>query len=180
VDRDRVYATGLSNGGAITYRLACERASVFAAVAPVGTGDQLGAAQGCTPARPVPVLHTHGTADPCWTFETGTTACIQDDGGRKVGVEDTLARWRTINGCKGDPVETTLPDGPGADDGTRTRRFDWSCAADTTLLQVEGGGHTWPGGWQYWGSHRIGPVAQDFDLDELLVPWLLEHRLGGD
>lgn len=174
VDDTRLYVTGLSNGGAMSYRLACERAEVFAAVAPVGGADQLGAAQGCTPAVPVPLLHTHGTEDPCWAFETSSAACIQDDGTTKVGVEETLTRWRQINGCVGEATVEAVPD--TVQDGTSTTRSTWACAADTELLTVTGGGHTWPGGFGYFPEDRIGRVAQDYDLDALLVPWLLQHR----
>jgi predicted esterase len=74
VDARRVFLTGLSNGGAISHRLACERPSVVAAIATVGGTNQYTAAGGRCAAR-VPVLAIHGSDDPCWGYETGTAAC---------------------------------------------------------------------------------------------------------
>src|ERR1700757_2739096 len=64
-----VFATGMSNGGFMTNRLGCDRADVFAAVAPVA--GTLGAAVSCNPSRPVSVLEAHGTADPLVPFHRG-------------------------------------------------------------------------------------------------------------
>ena len=60
VDRRRVFATGMSNGGLFANLLGCELAARLAAIAPVAGARAL---PGCTPARPVPVLLVHGRAD---------------------------------------------------------------------------------------------------------------------
>ncbi len=65
VDRTRVYATGLSNGAALSHRLACERAETFAAIAAVAGSNQFSTAAPCEPERPIAVLQVHGTEDPC-------------------------------------------------------------------------------------------------------------------
>ena len=59
------------------------------------------------------------------------------------------------------PTESSMPD--TAEDGTTTTRSDWpACAAAVSLLAVEGGGHTWPGGWAYLPERKIGKVGQDW------------------
>ncbi|BBY90062.1 hypothetical protein MTOK_58440 [Mycolicibacterium tokaiense] len=69
IDPNRVYATGLSAGAFMANRLACERADIFAAIAPVdGT---LGTNYACAPSEPVAVMATHGTADPVVPFNGG-------------------------------------------------------------------------------------------------------------
>ncbi|MEM1417626.1 MAG: PHB depolymerase family esterase, partial [Myxococcota bacterium] len=79
VDPARVYATGLSNGGAMAHRLACELAERVVAIAPIGAGNQLATSAPCTPAEPVAVMHVHGTADPCWRYRGGPVGgCIGD------------------------------------------------------------------------------------------------------
>lgn len=176
VDDARVYATGLSNGGAMSHRMACDRADVFAAVAPVAGANQFAAAQGCAPSRPVPVLHTHGTEDPCWEWGGGTGACLQDDGDTYVSVDASMDGWAERNGCAGDAVATDLPD--TVDDGTTTIRHAWpGCAADVELLEVVGGGHTWPGGWSYMREGKIGPTALDFSMNEEMWAFFEAHPL---
>ncbi len=69
VDTRRTYATGLSNGAFFTYRLACERAARFAAIAPVSGMENV---VPCEPSRPVPVMHFHGTADDNISYDGGT------------------------------------------------------------------------------------------------------------
>lgn len=176
VDEDRVYATGLSNGGAMAHRLACERSTRFAAIAPVGAGNQLAAVQGCNIARPVPVLEIHGTADPCWTFEQSAQACAQDDGEIKVGVAETVAGWAERNGCAGDVVTEPLAD--TVEDGmSTTRESHTGCVdgADVVLLRVENGGHTWPNGDPYASENQVGGVTRDFDADDEILAFFAAH-----
>jgi polyhydroxybutyrate depolymerase len=173
------FATGLSNGGAMSYRLACERAGVFRAIAPIGAGNQAAAFPGCAPEAPVALLHVHGTADPCWGYEGGSTACAQRDGLRKVGVRESIvgdagiAGWATHLGCSGPVRETALPD--TADDGMRSveRRHE-GCAAPLVELVVEGGGHTVPDGFRY--LRRAGPVTRDLSGSRRIVAFFDEVR----
>ena len=176
VDEDRVYATGLSNGGAMAHRLACERSTRFAAIAPVGAGNQVSTVQGCTIARAVPVLMIHGTDDPCWSFEQSAAACAQEDDQTKIGVAETLAGWTERNGCVGDVVTEALPD--ATDDGmTTSRESHGGCVdgGDVVLLTVQGGGHTWPSGDQYLGKDRVGLVTTDFDADDEIWTFFQAH-----
>ncbi len=169
IDEDRVFA-------AMAHRLACERSTRFAAIAPVGAGNQLAAVQGCNIARTVPVLAINGTADPCWTFEQSNQACLQDDTEIKVGVAETIAGWAERNGCVGDVVTEPVDD--AAEDGmTTTREAHTACVngADVVLLRVEGGGHTWPNGTQYTADDQIGGVTRDFDGDDEILAFFAAH-----
>lgn len=135
VDARRIYATGLSNGAFFTYRLACERAQLIAAIAPVAGMEAL---TPCTPSRPVPVLHFHGTADMSISYDGGTVPF----GGSYPSAPESVARWAERNGCKGPLVETYQQ-------GDSTCVTHSGCSpenATATLCTVEGGGHTWPGG----------------------------------
>lgn len=128
ISRDRVFATGLSNGGHMAYKLACDRADVFAAVAPVAGV----VATACAPVRPVPVLHFHGTADSIVSYNVGISG---------VGAEATVARWGERNGCS-TTSEVTFRE------GDVTCRAFTSCreGASVELCSVSAGGHQWPGG----------------------------------
>lgn len=162
IDRARVFVTGMGNGGAMAHRVACERSTVYAAVAAVAGGNQVAVDQGCPVARPVPVLQIHGDADTCWAFD-GTSDCTKDSPLPLVDVDVSMEGWRQRNGCSVEVGSTALPD--NADDGTTTTREAFvGCIDDASveLLRVSGGGHTWPGGHAYAGEDRIGRTARDF------------------
>jgi polyhydroxybutyrate depolymerase len=173
VDDARIYATGISNGGAMSHRLACDRADVFAAIAAVAGANQADASPGCAPVRPIPVLQVHGTEDPCWGLDGTTTADLCKNDGAFVAVPATMDGWRVRNGCTG-TVERALPD--DVDDGTSSVRIDGTgCAAATSLIRIDGGGHTWPGGHQYLGVDAIGRVARDFSGNEVVWEFFAAH-----
>lgn len=141
IDPGRVFATGLSAGAFMANRLACDRADLIAAIAPVA--GTLGVNVGCNPSRPVSVLATHGTADPIVPYDGGAMT-------GRGGTSDILSatamaeRWRQVDVCQGGPAEDVLP---STGDGTVTRRStSAACAAGSAvvLLSVDGGGHTWP------------------------------------
>jgi polyhydroxybutyrate depolymerase len=135
VDRRRVFATGMSNGAILTHRLGCELAARIAAIAPVAGTDMT---MSCTPARAIPIMHTHGTADGHVPFEGGTGCGPQGDVAF-TSVPQTLERWRVRNGCSGE----TAPSFMQGDGSCNTYV---GCRADTTLCAIAGGGHSWPGG----------------------------------
>jgi polyhydroxybutyrate depolymerase len=172
VDAARVFATGLSNGGSMSHRLACELPDRIAAIVAIGGGNQFAAAGGaCTAA--VPVLHIHGTEDPCWSYTTSDTTCL-GEGDRKVGVAESVEGWRLRNGCNGVTTEEKLPDRDPGDGTTSVRIRHEGCAADVEHIRVDGGGHTWPNGYQYFDVSRIGRVGRDFG-SEVVVEFFLAH-----
>lgn len=131
VDAKRVFATGMSNGGFLSHRLACDLSDRIAAVAPVA--GVLGIAE-CHPKRAVPVMHFHGTAD----------SLVPYDGSASLGfpaVQKTFADWATRDGCIGTPIESFKNV-----DAHCSTYSSCSGGAEVTLCTVDGGGHTWPGG----------------------------------
>ena len=156
IDGRRIFATGFSDGAAMTQRLACEAAETFAAVAPV-SGENQFALAGCTPAGRVAVLDIHGTLDKCWPYDGGDGGCLQS--GLYVSVADTLAGWAARNGCDPTPASETLPPRPGVNDGTSVIRLAYAnCGAGGELehLQVVGNGHYWPDGDRYASGRLLG------------------------
>ena len=134
IDRHRVFASGMSNGGIMSHRLACELSDRFAAIAPVA-GTEMSPT--CTPTRPVALMHIHGTDDGHVPFEGGM-GC-GPAGVAFNSVPATMERRRTINGCAS-TTSRVLTEG----DGTCEAYAD--CDADAVLCSVAGGGHNWPGG----------------------------------
>ena len=165
IDSGRVYATGLSNGAAMSHRLACEMSDRFTAIAAVGGANQFSATAPCDLMFGVAIMQIHGTEDPCWTYEASTDACADPSGGIKIGVEESTTAWVERLSCEAGPITTDLPD--IVDDQTSTTRTVWSGCTDGTtevhLMKIEGGGHSWPGGDPYLPERIVGRVTADWD-----------------
>jgi polyhydroxybutyrate depolymerase len=172
IDPGHVFATGMSNGGFMSNRLGCDRADVFAAVAPVS--GTLGVNAPCNPSRPVAVLEVHGTSDPLVPFDGGM---MHGRGGESdiVSAPAMVDRWRSADGCQGAPAGETLP---STGDGTVVHRFTSTpCAAGTAVVfyQVDDGGHTWPGGPQYLPNAIIGSTTHAFAASEAIGQFFTTH-----
>lgn len=142
VDQKRVFATGMSNGGIIAYRMASELSDRIAAIAPVG--GPMGT-ETCNPKRPVPVIHFHGTDDENAPFKGGKGKGVS--GTDFYSVEHSINAWVKANGCNEEPVVTTQQ--PTVNDGTSIIRKTYGGGKDgseVVLIEIVGGGHTWPGG----------------------------------
>jgi polyhydroxybutyrate depolymerase len=132
VDEARIYATGMSNGGFMAHRLACDAADLFAAVAPVAGVVTLKPDE-CNPSRPISVMHFHGTEDSVVPFGGGGA-------GATISVPDSMAFWVDRNGCEAEPEETFRQGNARCESHPRCRG-----EVDVTLCTIEGGGHCWPG-----------------------------------
>jgi polyhydroxybutyrate depolymerase len=167
VDPDRVYVAGLSNGAMMSQTLGCELAGKIAGIAPVAGPAPASLAGTCHPARPMPVLEIHGTADPYVPYAGGPLG--GGERGTVQSVEATVARWRDLDHCAAKPTTATLPD--RVEDGTHVRlQTATRCAphASVALYTVVNGGHTWPGGEQYLPVAIVGPTSRQFDAGQLI------------
>ncbi len=136
IDPKRVYATGISNGGMMSYRLACEASDVFAAIGPVSAVQ---IAPSCVPTAPVSVLHVHGTADRNVPLDggVGSRALNRD---RRPPVHESVDFWVHADRCSPEPA---------VDQSGTVRHERWTgCAPGTEVdfYTITGGGHAWPGG----------------------------------
>lgn len=143
IDEERIFATGGSNGGMMSFTLACHLADRLAGIAAVVANLPAPLEADCQPARPLPVLMMVGTDDPLMPFEGGTVAYNR---GEVLSAAQTAAFWRGINGCTDTAARTDLPD--LADDGVRVmldQYEDCTSGAPVWWYTLEGGGHGWPG-----------------------------------
>ena len=166
VDRARVYATGMSNGGFMAARLGCDASNVFAVVAVVGATMPQNIAGGCKPPRVVPFLLIHGTAD---TFVPASGGQMtRGDGGLVMSTTDTVAFWRGVNGCSGAPTSNVID--PVNDGTTITLERYTNCAAgaEVAFYRVLNGGHTWPGGASSVPASIVGLTSQDVQASPLI------------
>lgn len=172
VDRNRVYATGMSNGGFLSHRLGCEASEVFAAIAPVSgllmndtsyAGIAWSAQKySCAPKRAVPVLHFHGSADPLVPVAGNSLLGFKP-------VKDTIDAWRVINGAEGDGEVTY-------------RRGYVSCESwgtdqnNVTYCLAQGAGHSWPGSHHACAPRLTPAVGCTKDIDATKEIWQFFKR----
>jgi polyhydroxybutyrate depolymerase len=170
IDRAAVGVTGISNGGFMAMRMACEAAERIAGIAAVTATMPSDVGARCRPARPVPLLVINGTVDPMVPYDGGHVRVFGRNRGAIWSTDRTVDFWANINGCAGRPRATALRDRDPSD-GTVTIRHDYQVCgrSPVTLLEVRGGGHTWPGGMQYLPAELIGPVSRDFDASETIL-----------
>lgn len=182
IDPSRVYVVGMSNGAFLTSQVACRLADRVAAVAAVAG---LQTPEDCSPSRPVPVLAIHGTDD---TFvpADGTRGPALDtlawdaastrafDGLPWTPVRTAIADRARLAGCDPTPTTTTLA--PGI---TELRYEACRDSAAVELIEVAGGGHTWPGSRFSQASAAIlGATTTEVDGDQVIWDFLRQHRLG--
>lgn len=176
IDPDRIYATGLSNGAMLTELLGCELAGTLAAIAPVAGSLPSPVATGCAPAAPLPVLLIHGTSDPYVPYDGGT---LRSDVGTVLSAPATFARWSALDGCAGPPRSRALP-AHGADRArvTVTRAGGCPSRVAVQLDTIVGGGHTWPGGWQYLPAFIVGHTSRQLDASDAIWSFFAAHPRG--
>ena len=161
VDPDRVYATGLSRGAMMTYRLGCELSGRVAAIAPVS--GNMATADGsadvpCDLAAPVSVLAIHGTADGMIPIAGGKTDILFSP------LVDVIARWRVWDSCSAQPAPVV--------DGNSTTTT-WACRGGSAVAMrvVDGGWHTWP----VRSASPTPSNPDDFDASRLIADFFVAH-----
>jgi polyhydroxybutyrate depolymerase len=169
LDRKRIFAAGISNGGFMSFRLACDAADLFAAVAPVTATMPADLGPRCNPGAPVAVLVINGTADPLVPYAGGQVRALFSLRGEIWSTERTVEFWAERNRCAAPPDVRALADRDSGD-GSRVVEVAYTrCAGPRVrLLRIEGGGHTWPGGAQYLPSAWIGTTNRDIDGTEVI------------
>ncbi len=165
LDRGRIYVAGISNGGFMAQRLACEAADVFAAAVSVTAQMSVDLAPKCQPSRPIAVALINGTLDPIVPYGGGQVTLFGKPRGAIWSTDDTIAFWRRHNGCEGDPVEVATSPVDGADPTRGHSRVWRTCrGAAVGLVRVEGGGHTWPGAGPALPEAIVGKTSSAFDV----------------
>jgi len=163
IDRNRIYVTGMSNGGMMCYRLAAEIPDKIAAIAPVSgtmvytpTSEQK---------RSVPILHLHSRLDKIVPYDGGTNAM----GYHFPAVDSTLTVWANRNDCNPDfeVVENA--------EFTKKEWLDKSGHPFIVHYATNDGGHSWPGG------KKVRPKADEpsiaINANTLIWEFFQQHTL---
>jgi polyhydroxybutyrate depolymerase len=169
IDRTRIYANGISNGGGMAFVLSCTLSDRIAAVGMVAAAQSLPWTW-CTDDRPVPAILFHGTADPIVPYNGGPSP-VPASPDRFPNVLTWTANWAQRNRCGMNPTKTVV-----AADVTR---LEYSrCAGDATvdLYTVQGGGHSWPGG-KPLPESLVGSTSRSIDATSLMWAFFSKQRL---
>jgi polyhydroxybutyrate depolymerase len=127
VDRSRVYSMGFSAGGVMSHTLACQAADIFAAV--VSIDGPIEIKGDCSPSRPVPVMHFHGSLDLVFPY-SGTPLYH--------GAPQTLKIWHDADQCSGESSTSELTS------RIKVETYGDCGGAEVQLATVHNGGHAWP------------------------------------
>ncbi|MDB9948216.1 T9SS type A sorting domain-containing protein [Flavobacteriaceae bacterium] len=162
LDLDRVYATGMSNGGFMSFLLACQLSEKIAAVASVTGSMTQDTFDDCNAQRPTPVLQIHGTEDDVVLYNGNTLS---------IPIADVISYWVDYNNCETTPTTTTFPDIDPSDGSTIEHSVyeDGDNGITTEHMKVIGGGHTWPGS-------VINTGGTNQDIDASMEIWLFFSR----
>jgi len=139
IDQNRIYAVGMSNGGFMSFRLACELSNKIAAVGSV-TGSMLPSTLlNCNASHTMPVIQIHGTTD--------ATVPYNGSAGWTASVTNVLNHWATFNNCSPVPTIVNVPNTNLAD-GSTVEKYTYengdNCS-EVVHFKVTNGQHTWPG-----------------------------------
>ena len=157
INQDRIYSTGMSNGGFMSYHLACELSERIAAIASVTGTMNVNQPATCSPGHPMPVMEIHGTADATvpytGNFLFGTTPAA-------------VAYWVNYNNCESTPSITAIPDTDGGDGCTAEHQVYTGGNNGSTVehFKIINGEHTWPGS-------AFGGVGTNQDIDACNEIW---------
>jgi len=162
IDLDRVYATGMSNGGFMSFLLACQLSEKIAAVASVTGSVTQDTFDDCNAQHPIPVLQIHGTDD---------GVVLYNGNNLSIPIADVISYWVDYNNCETTPTTTTLPDVDVSDGSTIEHSVyeDGDNGITTEHMKVIGGGHTWPGS-------VINTAGTNQDIDASMEIWLFFSR----
>ncbi|MEM8889967.1 MAG: T9SS type A sorting domain-containing protein [Bacteroidota bacterium] len=157
IDESRVYSTGMSNGGYMSYYLACQLSDRIAAVASV-TGSMTPLQyNGCSPTHSTPILQIHGTQD----------NVVPINGANWTrSIDDVIQYWVNYNNCDSDPEITAIPNTNATDQSTVEHIVykNGDNGVQTEYFKVNGGSHTWPGS-------SIPAVGTNYDINASLEVW---------
>ena len=166
VNPDRIYSTGMSNGGYMSFLLACQLSDRIAAIASVTGSMTPQTYAACNPSHPTPVLQIHGTADGTVPYEGSPTWTYS--------IEDVLSYWVTYNNCNTTATITPVPN-INTGDGSTVDYFVYDGGDNgvtTEHFKVYGGDHDWPGVWGNMDIHasiEVWKFFSQYDINGLIA-----------
>ena len=163
IDPNRIFTTGISNGGFMSSRLLCDRSDIFKGGAIITATIPESHFVNCNPVNTPAVLVLNGTEDPLVPYEGGQITVLGQERGLVISTDAYMQFWAENAGCGLSPTVTDLPD--TEDDGTTVQIYNYpNCSGETAvrLYRIEGGGHTWPGAREDLPEVLVGKTSKEF------------------
>ena len=168
IDRSKIFTSGISNGGFMSTRLACDRPDIFKGAAIVTASLSRRYLPKCQPSNAISMIVFNGTDDQLVPYEGGQVRVLGRRRGRVLSTDDYFNFWKEKNQCQKLNETINLPD--LKDDGTTVSLTSYTeCNGDAKmdLYTIHGGGHTWPGGKPYL-KRIAGNVSQEINACDLI------------
>jgi len=169
INLDRVFSTGMSNGGFMSYTLACELSHRIAAIASVTGTMNVNQSSTCSPQHPMPVMEIHGTADFVVPYNGNSFM---------ESIENTLNYWVEFNNCDATPIFSPMPD-INQNDGCTAEHYRYPAGANGVEVEhykIINGGHTWPGSPFPNGA---GNTNQDINASVKIWKFFAQYDING-
>lgn len=168
IDRKRIYATGMSNGAMMTYRVGCEMADVFAAIAPVAGALDTDA---CKPSGAVSLIAFHGKADQHVRFDGGTPIKNVDFRHTRVDkpVSYAIDFWKRQDRCD---------EAPKRDTKGNVHHDAYACPLTSTAVElyaIDGQGHAWPGGEMGIRAGNVDVPSSEISATDVMWDFFARH-----
>ncbi len=165
IDNNSIYSTGMSNGGIMSYYLACNLPNKIAAIASVA-GSMLNTWFTSAPNRAFPIMEIHGDTDPTVAYNGDATF---------APIDSIIKKWVTFNNCNITPATTNVPDIVTTDGATavHNKYSGGTNGANVELYKIINGAHTWPG-----SSIIIGTTCEDFNASVEIWRFFRQYKLN--
>jgi len=176
-DPNKIFFTGISNGAMMSYRLAFDIPEKIAAIAPVAGAIPTDILPENTSGVPLSVFVISGTHDPLVPWEGGLIGTKRHPRGTCISVPESVEFWVTRNNCNKTAIGKWLPN-KNIFDLCRVHCDIYKNGDDNTevvLYEINRGGHTWPGGYQYLPKIIIGRTCRDIDANEEIWEFFDTH-----
>lgn len=167
INLERVYSTGMSNGGYMSFLLACQLGDRIAAIASVTGSMTPETFNECLPDHPTPIMQIHGTED--WIVPYNGLEWSEP-------IEEVMQYWVDFNNCNPTPTLENVPDISPTDGSTVEHFVYYDCSNNVNAehFKVTGAGHTWP------GTFFTGPdTNQDIDASDEIWRFFSRYDIHG-
>ena len=165
IDTNRIYATGMSNGGFMSYRLACELSNRIAAIAPVASSMSM---TNCTPDRSMSIIHFHSSLDSNVPYLGGVGSGVSNHYNSPI---DSMLNVQSNNNTCSNTNDTVI----NSAQYVLTKWSNCDCSTEIHYYLTQDGGHSWPGGTQTTAGD---PVSAFINATDLMWSFFQQHPLN--